>query len=399
MKSPFHAIATPVRLLTLLCLPAASVQASFLDEYMIDEQDGMFDVSRYLSTMPAGFLLVPSIITEPAVGYGAAAMGIFFHETEAQKKTRMTQGAMLPENISILAGGGTDNGTWGLGAGHLGFWRQDSIRYRGFAGYASPNLDFYSLADIDLSKPIRLNITGPVVLQEIKFKLADSHWFAGVKQLYRHTEMELAKKFSTDDLTENQAAIADYLNEHLQRSTTTSGAGLVFEYDSRNNPLNPEKGYNYRAEYLWFSDAIGSDLDYESYRLTALNYWPLSEKLDFGLRVQYDALGGDTSNLPAYIPPSINLRGISKNRYQGDSVGVIETELSYKHTMRWKYLAFVGTGRTGDSLSDLGDGESLNNYGVGFRYLIARRYGFTMGADIAKGPEDTAFYIQAGSTW
>ena len=67
--------------------------------------------------------------------------------------------------------------------------------------------------------------------------------------------------------------------------------------------------------------------------------------------------------------------------------------------MRWKYLAFVGTGRTGDSLSDLSDSESLNNYGIGFRYLVARRYGFTMGADIAKGPEDTAFYIQAGSTW
>ena len=37
--------------------------------------------------------------------------------------------------------------------------------------------------------------------------------------------------------------------------------------------------------------------------------------------------------------------------------------------------------------------------GVGFRYLIATRYGFVMGADIARGPEDTAFYIQAGSTW
>ena len=41
----------------------------------------------------------------------------------------------------------------------------------------------------------------------------------------------------------------------------------------------------------------------------------------------------------------------------------------------------------------------VNAWGVGFRYLIARRLGMYMGADIAKGPEDTAFYIQAGSAW
>src|SRR5690606_16770935 len=99
------------------------------------------------------------------------------------------------------------------------------------------------------------------------------------------------------------------------------------------------------------------------------------------------------------IPPSIDLRGISKSRYQGNSVGVIETEFAYKPTMRWKYLAFTGAGRTGDGFSELKDSETYNSYGVGFRYLIARRYGFTMGADIARGPEDTAFYIQAGSTW
>ena len=399
MGMPCKSAAVRLRLLALLCLPAAGAQASFIDEYMTDEQDGMFDVSKYLSTVPAGFLLVPSIITEPAVGYGAAAIGIFFHETDEQKKMRITKGALLPENISVLGGGGTENGTWGAGLGHLGFWRHDSIRYRGFAGYISPNLDFYSIAGVDLPKPIQLNITGPAVLQEIKFKLPNTHWFAGGKQIYRHTEMELANEFSTDGLSENQAAVVDRLNDQLHSSTTTSGAGAVVEYDSRNNPLNPEQGYNYRAEYLWYADAIGSDLEYQSYTLTALNYWQLSDHFDMGLRLQYDGLGGDTDHLPAYIPPAIDLRGISKTRYQGNSVAVIETELAYKPTMRWKYLAFTGVGRTGDDFSELNDSETINNYGVGFRYLIARRYGFTMGADVARGPEDTAFYIQAGSTW
>jgi hypothetical protein len=37
--------------------------------------------------------------------------------------------------------------------------------------------------------------------------------------------------------------------------------------------------------------------------------------------------------------------------------------------------------------------------GAGFRYLIARQLGFLTGIDIARGPEEWAFYIQVGSSW
>ena len=55
--------------------------------------------------------------------------------------------------------------------------------------------------------------------------------------------------------------------------------------------------------------------------------------------------------------------------------------------------------RAADSFTDLGGSENIDSYGIGFRYVVARRYGFVMGLDVARGPEDTAIYIQAGSTW
>ena len=63
------------------------------------------------------------------------------------------------------------------------------------------------------------------------------------------------------------------------------------------------------------------------------------------------------------------------------------------------YGVFAGIGRAAQSFGALDDARSITSKGVGFRYLIARRYGFVMGADVARGPEETAFYIQAGSTW
>jgi len=36
---------------------------------------------------------------------------------------------------------------------------------------------------------------------------------------------------------------------------------------------------------------------------------------------------------------------------------------------------------------------------IGFRYLMAAKLGLQMGVDIAKGDDDTAIYIQFGSSW
>jgi hypothetical protein len=82
----------------------------------IDPQDGMLDASKYLSENRLGFLPVPIIITEPAVGEGLGLAGIFFHETEDQKKQRidaaMEKGkAILPENISLAGAAFTNNCT------------------------------------------------------------------------------------------------------------------------------------------------------------------------------------------------------------------------------------------------------------------------------------------------
>lgn len=117
-----------------------------------------------------------------------------------------------------------------------------------------------------------------------------------------------------------------------------------------------------------------------------------------GLRLQADWLDGDGSE-PIYSRPYVDLRGIPAMRYQGEYVALGEFELTWLVNMRWSVLGFGGLGRTGSSFSDLGSGPNYFSRGVGFRYLIARRYGMTMGIDIARGPEESAFYIRAGSAW
>lgn len=388
-------------LLMIGMISSGAASASFFEDYLIDDQDGMLDGSRYLSEVPAGFLPVPVLITEPAVGVGLGMAGVFFHESDAQSANKASGGrAVLPENISVVGLGGTRNGTKGAGLGHMGFWLDDSLRYRGFLLYGDINLDFYSLADRQLNRPIELNIKGPAVIQELKARLGSSEWFLGGRQVYRKVESRLESQITLPD-----PALEDKVNTFLQsqlgRESVTSGLGLMAEYDSRDNPLGPQAGYNYQFHYTVFDDAIGSDVDYDSYQWIGLNYWRLSDTFNLGVRLQYDGVSADDNEvLPSYVAPSIDLRGVPKNRYQGRAVAVAEIELTWKFTPRWSINTFTGGGRAADSFGDLHDeAELANSVGMGFRYLIARRYGFHMGADIARGPEDTAFYIQAGASW
>ena len=76
-----------------------------------------------------------------------------------------------------------------------------------------------------------------------------------------------------------------------------------------------------------------------------------------------------------------------------------EGSSSFNITRRWGILGFTGIGTAFDSLENMESDEIVWNVGGGFRYLIARALGVKMGADIARGPEDWAFYVTMGTSW
>ena len=388
-------------LIAALGMGSSFAQADFFHDYMIDPEDGMLDGSRFLSEIPQGFLPVPMVITEPAVGYGLGMGAIFFHESEEQKKQRVSGNspAILPNNISILGLGGTENGSRAAGIGHLGFWHDDRIRYRGFALFPDLNLDFYSLNGRDLRDPIELNLKGPAAIQELKFRVGDSRWMLGARQVFRQVELGLEEDISLPS-PKLEKAVNNFLKEKLGDKINTSGLGVLAEYDARDNPLSPQDGIYLSGNYIWYGDSVGSDFDFASYTLQGLNYWNANEHFNFAVRLQYDGVDvSDSTRLPPYVLPYIDMRGIPAVRYQGKAVAVAEVEATWKASPRWRFNFFGGGGRAAESLDALSDAEVANSYGTGFRYLIARRYGMTMGIDVARGPEDTAWYIQAGSSW
>src|SRR5947207_6131953 len=97
-----------------------------------DPQDGALDASEWLLDRK-GFLPVPVVITEPAVGYGAGAALLFFRESLRERATKVEPGHKLtPPDIYVGAIAATENGTKVIGAGGLVTFDEDRWRWRGF---------------------------------------------------------------------------------------------------------------------------------------------------------------------------------------------------------------------------------------------------------------------------
>ncbi len=405
----------------LALLLSSLTQASTFESMLTDPLDGRFDASSFLAENAYGFLPIPIIITDPAVKGGLGLTGLFFHETEEeqakrQEAMRNSENAalhLLPPSVSFVAAVGTGNKSYLGGGGHLGFFNEGRIRYLGFIGYGDINLDFYGLPDFDdaindiLSEnPLSIKTKAGAIIQHVKFQIADTKLFLGPKMSYIDTDISLNnlsdyKAYCSTlppQLVDGCNELIDYLEPNLTASPVTSGLGLIAEWDSRDNFFSPRKGYNVQTEYLIYDDLIGSDIDYNYFMFKSLNYWPINKHIRTNLRLDWQAAYSDTP-LPTFTIPGMELRGLPMMKYQGERVAVSELELVWQIDLRWNVSVFGGSGRAAKETSGLKDAPSRTTKGIGFRYQVARRYGFDMGIDIAKGPEDEVFYIQAGSAW
>jgi hypothetical protein len=86
-------------------------------------------------------------------------------------------------------------------------------------------------------------------------------------------------------------------------------------------------------------------------------------------------------------------------RYQGDRVAVGEIEARYNFTPKWAMIAFAGKGTVSSNNAIIDTEQNIYAYGLGGRYQIFEAQNVWVGIDIARGPEDTNWYIQVGHAW
>ncbi|MDG2527037.1 BamA/TamA family outer membrane protein [Stenotrophomonas sp. HITSZ_GD] len=352
-----------------------------------DPQDGRLDLSDWLLNH-RGVLPVPIVITEPALGYGGGVALAFFHRPEGSAATRTTasgQTRFIAPNLYGAMGMKTENGSHAYGGGAVLHFDEDRWRYKGGVGKASFNLDFYTQGRLLPAREVGYNVDGLASFQQVARRLGDEDVFVGVSWIY----MDL-------DVTFDSAGDRQFFSDR-ELAQKSSGLGLMFEYDTRDNPFTPSRGWTAVLDANFYREGFGGDVDFDSYRAHAFAYWPLSnQRFVVGARLDLRAVGGD---VPFYRLPYVDMRGIAAGRYQDRRAAMAESEWRWNLTPRWAVLGFVGAGRAWGRKEDFGDATTAVAKGAGFRYLLARKLGLYGGLDYAWGPDDHTFYIQMGSAW
>jgi len=363
--------------LILTCLNLSSQEKTkFLSSFR-DSLDNAIDISDWLINKK-GVLILPTIITEPAVDYGVALAALFFHSAYSEKKG--------PPSISGVLGGATLNGTWAAGAFHLGFWNKDRIRYLGAIGKTNANLGFYGSGNPGLLgiESVNLNLDAWFLVQQVKFRLSESDFFLGGRYMLLDTYNTFEIPIDIPEFTGKED------------SSTLSEVSLKFEFDSRNNVFTPTKGLFLGLSGTYSDTWLGGDALYGRIGLTLIGYIPTSNKVFLGIRHESNYSLGD---IPFYARPIINMRGAPLMKYQNKNTLLMEAEVSWNVYKRWFVSGFTGVGNAFESFKDFEKGKSVTTMGTGFRYKLARKLGINMGMDFAFSQDDFAFYIVLGTAW
>jgi hypothetical protein len=352
--------------------------AQSVNNKFIDPEDGKFDISGWLD-QEYGILPLVIPITEPALGFGGVLALSYFHPKK--------EGAYsdIPSSVSALGGLYTTNKSWGVFGGHFGYWRDDRIRYEGGGGYFSINLASYAQNPGGELQSWGFKLKGLALDQKLTFRIADSDFFLGAEYLFFYGSYDFGDLGAPQNIGGGQGRRSRY-----------GGFGPVCFYDSRDNTMTPNRGIRAFISYLYFAPAFGSETTFHKLSMKAFGYTYVHRTVNLGLRGDAQFADEDT---PFFMLPFIQLRGIPAMRYQGKTTYLAEAEVRWDFTPRWSLIGFAGYGEAIPVLDEIFEKDTVCNYGLGGRYLIARRLGLRLGIDIARGPEEWAFYIVLGSGW
>jgi len=345
-----------------------------------DPEDGQLDLSYFLENA-RGFLPIPIVITEPAIGYGGGLAGMFVRP----RKEAGSEGWARP-NLSAVGGFATENGTKGAFAADASRWLEGRLRTTVGGATGKVNLDFYGLGSnsASLDQKVRYSLNFSAAIAQANWQIAPkSPWAVGLRYVYADVDPKLR-----DD-----SALAGL---PVEPRVKVSAPTAVLEFDTRDNLFTPTEGVYAETSYLASREALGASKNFERFEQIVMGWLPLPNRITLGARANY---AWSSDGTPFFLRPFIQLRGVPAMRYQGEKMGSVEVEARWTVSGRWSGVVFGGAGSARTDRDAFDGTQNVGSGGVGVRYALARKFGMDVGLDVAHSSGTTAVYLVVGNAW
>ena len=324
-----------------------------------------------------GWVFVPIPVANPTVGNGAQLGALYLYPSSGE-------GPPATSGLGVMA---TDNGTRLVAAFHDQSLSHDRFRLTGGIAGGTLQAQYFGVGtgSIFADHPVKYGFEGEAFAALGLMRVGEgSDWFVGLSVQQAAATIE----FSTPDVV---AALPD-----IQGKIRILGGGPQVQYDSRDNTTYPThgediifRGFGYRGSWGHEPTFGKADADFRLYR-------SITSDLVGAVRVRFQ---GASSQTPFFALPSMDLPGVSSDRYRDYRVISTSAELRYVLAPRWGLLAFVDAGRAAATTSELGGAKTIVSYGGAIRWQPSAVRRLYLGLNVAFSTDANAVFIQVGETF
>jgi outer membrane protein assembly factor BamA len=360
-----------------LCGPAPAQQDDI--SHQIEQAEGVAE-----SGLGGKFVIAPIPIINPTLGVGLAAGAAYLYRFDAESQTSFTGAGGLY----------TDNKSKAFGVGQSANFNGNNWKIKGGAFVFDLNLEFYGIGGEagDDDRFLPLNQQGWGAGAKVLRRIADN-WYGGASYYYIQVDTTFDLSGIDPDFPVRPPPEADDV-------TSVAAVGLAFEYDSRDSQFGPSHGSLFQTSMSSANEAVGSDFDFSSFKLSYNRYWRLGERSVIAARGAGCAVPGDA---PFYALCKLgvfpDLRGYVAGRYRDETMLAIQAEWRWRFLKRFGAVVFAGTGQVAPSLSDYDLDDLLPSAGVGIRYLLSVDHNLNISIDYAVGRGSDAVYFYVGESF
>lgn len=290
--------------------------------------------------------------------------------------------------ISGLFGFYAENESWGAGLLQRMSFGGDRWRVKGALFHAEMNYDYFGIGGGG-GQSIVLDQDMDLVLVEGLRRIAPN-LYLGLRATYAETgvgpqlpDIILPPGFDPDG---------------LRVDLTLATLAPRLQYDTRDNEFYPRSGLFIDATAAVSRDAIGADLDYERYDASINHYLPIGDDGVVASRLATQYTSQDT---PFFLYPAFgrdaDLRGYQMGSYRDRFLVAAQAEYRHRFTERIGAVAFGGAGSVAPDFA--GWEKTLWMVGTGFRFVLAPKNNISLRVDIARGRDETVYYVGIGEAF
>ncbi|MGL1886431.1 MAG: BamA/TamA family outer membrane protein [Reichenbachiella sp.] len=369
----------------LYCLHLVDVQG----QGVFSEESKTYRKEKKAKKVAEGRLLVMPLAGPaytPELGFTVA--GGIMTSFKTNRQDSLIQRSSAPIMLGV-----SSTGAYFIGTKLTSFWFQDKLRIYGDfnfkdmpdnywgvgynAGYSTEKSDSTTAYDRTWWQIF------PKFLYQFK-----ENYFGGLIVDYNYT----------DGHAPSEGVASDPTYQKYKDRPLNSGLGIIFQYDSRDVPVNAWSGMFIELSSTLYTTGLGGDNDYAIYNADIRKYWTLNEKDGRTLALQGRArfgLGDVPYGEMSQLGTPFDLRGYTWGRYRNNTMmyGIAEyRHMFYKSSgeiTKHGVIAWTGVGSMGTDITELE--KMLPSVGLGYRLEVQPRMNLRL--DFGFGRETYGFYF------